>query len=213
LSLGAVSVASAEARRYVSDELTIAVRSGQSFQHKILRFLPSGTVVTELEVNPESGYSRVRMPDGEEGWARSEELSSEPGARARLEQALERMQTLREERAEARAQAESLSGELAALREVELGLREELGEVGRSLETLRETAAEPLRLAEQNRALQAEVGELTERVRVLQTENAGLRDRSLKEWFALGAGILVVGLALGLVLPMIPWRRRRWDFH
>ena len=48
-----VGTATAETR-YVSDELQITLRSGQSTQHQILRMIPSGTPLEVLETNEDT---------------------------------------------------------------------------------------------------------------------------------------------------------------
>ena len=50
----------AQSAQWVTDELSVTMRSGKSNQHKIIKFLTSGTSATVLEVDEETGYSLVR---------------------------------------------------------------------------------------------------------------------------------------------------------
>jgi len=52
---------------WVSDEFEIMLRTGPSTGNAIQRMLRSGTEVEVLQRDPDSGYSRVRAPDGTEG--------------------------------------------------------------------------------------------------------------------------------------------------
>ena len=72
------NAAGAETIRYVVDDLTIPVRTGTSTRHKILRFVESGTRLEVLEVAEAEGYTRVRTPDGTEGWGRADFLAPSP---------------------------------------------------------------------------------------------------------------------------------------
>ncbi|MFA5685710.1 MAG: TIGR04211 family SH3 domain-containing protein, partial [Lysobacteraceae bacterium] len=70
--------------RYASDELEIALRSGTSTQHRILRMIPSGTALQVLQHDEASGYTKVRAPSGTEGWVLTRLLMTTPSARDRL---------------------------------------------------------------------------------------------------------------------------------
>ena len=78
------TVTRAATTRYVTDNLEITLRSGQSTKHQILRMLKSGTKLDILETNPKSGYSRVRTAQGLEGWVLTRYLVNVAGARERL---------------------------------------------------------------------------------------------------------------------------------
>jgi SH3 domain protein len=51
----------AQQTQWVTDDLSITMRSGKSNQHKIVKFLTSGTKATVLKVDQETGYSLVRV--------------------------------------------------------------------------------------------------------------------------------------------------------
>ena len=70
--------------RYVTDQLEITMRSGTSTQNSIVRMLRSGTAIEVIETDDESGYSRVRMSSGTEGWVLTRFLMTEPSSREQL---------------------------------------------------------------------------------------------------------------------------------
>jgi SH3 domain protein len=45
----------------------------------------------------------------------------------------------------------------------------------------------------------------------LMTQNAALASRANREWFMLGAAVLVAGIVLGLIIPSLR-RKRRTDW-
>ena len=55
--------------RYISDRLTVPLRSGPTNGHRILhRGLPAGTKLEVLEEDADSNYVRIRTARGTEGW-------------------------------------------------------------------------------------------------------------------------------------------------
>ena len=74
---------------------------------------------------------------------------------------------------------------------------------------LQEAAGQVATLTEQNQQLDQQVQTLQAQVDGLREEAARLRNDERQRWFITGAGVLVVGLVLGLVLPLLRGRRRR----
>lgn len=211
LLLAAAGGAVAETTRWVADDLKVAVRSGPSLQHRIFRFVESGTPMAVLAQDEETGYSQVRTPDGTEGWMLTEQLMDRRGARERLEQAEGRIQSLEDQRGQLRERVAGLEAELKALQGEKAGVDEALARSRGELAELRQVAAEPIAVAEENQGLKQALADEQEKTRLLVEEVRTLRDRSLKEWFLIGAGVSLGSLFLGLVIPRIRWRRRGWD--
>lgn len=182
-------------------------------QHKILKLVPSGTRVEVLEVSEEDGYTRIRIPEGGEGWVLSRYLMDAPGAKdqlARAERRIERLDTQAQARqTELDETKQALAQHRARVEELEA----DNGALTTEVEHLRAVAAEPIRLSDENSALKGQLTDAQARIGTLEQENRELRGNSLKIWFALGAGVSIGSLILGIVLTRIPWRRNRWDFH
>jgi SH3 domain protein len=194
--------------RYVSDRLEITLRTGTSTQHSIMRMLPSGMRLEVLESDPGSGYARVRTPDGTEGWVLARYLMEQPAARDRLAAATERAASLELRVADLAAQVEALSGERDALQAQRDGLESELNEVRSELERIRRVSASAVELDSANRELRTRVAAAEQDGTLLRAEIAELKRNTQRDWFMAGAGVLLLGLVLGLVLPRIRWRRR-----
>lgn len=193
--------------KYVSDELKITLRTGQGSQYQILKTLPSGTRLTVLETG-EEGYSLVRTKDDVEGWVLSRFLIDQPIARDQLAAArkkLERIQTqnsqLKQDQAELKTQNTSLNTELEQLKNKQ-------NSTGQELEKLKQVAAKPILLEKQNQELKQQNVSLEKEFQLVQQENQVLRDRANRDWFIAGAGVLLGGILLGLLIPKIRLRKK-----
>ena len=69
-------------------------------------------------------------------------------------------------------------------------------------------SANAIKLEKENKQLRVKVIELKAQVVDLDAINADLADSSTREWFVYGAGVLVSGMLLGLVLLRLSARRK-----
>jgi len=198
--------------RYVTDRLSITLRAGPGTQYRILRTLPSGTRLAVLESDPESGWSRVRLESGLEGWVLTRYLMREPAARERLARAEAQAAKARERAAALAERIQALEAERDAARREAGAHKARADKAERELARIRRVSADALRLAEEHQRLKRRVLDLERELRLAQEENDALRDRTARDWFMVGAGVLLAGIVVGLVLPRIRWRRRSsWD--
>ena len=211
LMLGLVNTAQAETTRWVADDLKVAVRSGPSTKHRILRFIESGTPMAVLAQDDEVGYTQVRTPDGTEGWMLTEQLMDRRGARDRLQRAQERIESLQAERDASRESIAGLEADIGRLAETKTELEARVEGLKAELAELQQVAAEPIAVSQENETLRQALAEEQLKVQTLGKEVISLRDQSLKEWFLIGAGVSLGSLFLGLIIPRIRWRRRGWD--
>lgn len=208
MMLIATGIALAQGPRYVTDELTFALRTGKSTQHKILRMLPTGLHVTVLE-DSDDGYSRIRTPDGGEGWILSRYLTQDPSAKEQLDALRERYEQLRTEKENLNTQFASIDDSRKQFKAQNSDLHAEIGTLRKELETLRRTAARPMELSRQNAVLLKQLEQNKKEVQQLRFDNMILKEQSNRNWFLAGTGVTLGSLFLGLVIPRIPWRKRR----
>ena len=197
-----------DSARWVTDEFEVTMRTGQSTRQSIVRMLASGARVELLGSDPESGYSRVRTRNGTEGWVLSRYLVRSPPARvtlpdtmARLEKADTRRREIEQQLATLKQERDQLQRELASTQQSGDGLQRELSEI-------RELSANAIELDGQNQRLRKRLLEQEQAIGELQGNNQRLASRSNREWFVVGAGVLIVGMLVGLILPRIRWRRK-----
>lgn len=70
--------------RYISDETAVTLREDKGMSAPVAALLKSGAKVQLLENDADSGYSRVKVAPGRDGWVLTRYLSTEPAARERL---------------------------------------------------------------------------------------------------------------------------------
>ena len=209
--LGIALTAQAETR-YVSDELEIAMRSGTSTQHRILRMVPSGTALQVLQHDEASGYSRVRTPSGAEGWVLTRYLMNTPAARERLAATEKKMAELELQTRERMAKLSDRDREFLNVSQ-ELGqVKDENLKLSKQLADIQRTASSALAIDAENKDLKSRLMQMEREQETLRQENQALRDRTARDWFMIGAGGVVLGIILGLILPRIRVRKRSsWD--
>jgi len=207
--------------KYVIDQIVITLRSGQSNQHQILRTLPSGTKMEVLETADK--YSRVRLADGTEGWVLNQYITSTPIAKHRLAAAQKKLAKLEAENARLLAEFEAknakLKEELAATSSKEgslskqyAALKKQDEKLNEELNRLRRVAAKPLQLENENTRLKKQLLELENEHELVQQENQMLRDSAEREWFLTGAGVIILGIILGLIAPSLrPRKKSSWS--
>jgi len=78
---------------YVSDLAEIAIRSGQGVDHKIIAMIKSGQQVEVLETDDQ--WTKIRLPDGKEGWVTNRFLSSKLPCIIELEELKKKYETLK----------------------------------------------------------------------------------------------------------------------
>lgn len=191
---------SAKDVRYVSDQLTIPMRSGTTINHKILKFLDSGSQVIVLDTAEEDAYFQVALPDDDKiGWVDASLLMKEPSAR-------EQLLAVNKKNEDLRARQDELKKQIAELKVTEAKLME----VQNTLAELRKSAAQPILIAEENIKLKKSLDEEQSKNESLVAENIFLSDKNIRQWFLIGGGVSIGSLILGLLITRISWKRDRW---
>lgn len=212
LLLAILSVISAHAgqARYITDDLSIPMRSGVTLQHKIVKMLRSGTQVEVLEGN--SDNTKIRF-QGIEGWVLTRFLENIPPAGIRLEQAEQKVATLELENTRLKAEIKAIGEQRGQTENTYQKLKDDNQYLRANFENLRQTAANVIDIAKQNEQLKKQLIEI-ERIRqALQQQNTVLQDRTARDWFMIGAAVALASLIVSLLIPkIIRWRRRsQWD--
>jgi SH3 domain protein len=196
---------------YISDQLEVTLRSGKSTSHSILRMLRSGTPVEVLEKDKESGYSLVRA-QGKEGWVLSRYLMKGPVPRDQLVAAEKKLAELELENRKLMTAMQSLKSEKGEIEKANSSMDADYRKVSQELAEIKRTASSALVIDSENKDLKSRLVALERNLQTLQQENESLKDRTARDWFMLGAGVLLIGILVGLVIPRIRWRKKSsWD--
>lgn len=201
------------ATQYVTDQLTITLRSGQDSNFRVLKALPTGTEVEVLSENPDTGYSRIRAPDGTEGYSLTRYLSTEPPAQTKLAGMREEIENLRQELEE--KPKDDLEQELTNLRSEYQSLKLQYDtlefenvQLSQRIEAVKDNASNVISLMDERDEALQRANRLSTELDELQVRNTQLENQSDKKWFMAGAAVLVLGVLVGLLLPKVGVRRR-----
>ena len=208
--LFSVTALSAKNVQYVSDELTIPMRSGTTNAHKILKFLNSGEALEIIEVSDDEKHALVTpVADGSKtGWVETNLLMATKSARVRLELASKKIQTLKEKQAEIKKQLTESQSENSKLENIQGQLESKIKSLQSTLTRLRKNASDPIRIAEENEQLIEQLAIAKQQAEDLTQENIILGDHNIKQWFMIGAAVSIGSLILGIVLTRIRWKKK-----
>jgi len=189
LSICAFNVSAAT--RYVSDQLFTYMHSGASAQFRIIGSVNAGTVIRLIEHNKNSGYSKVVDPKGRSGWIDTKFITQTVPAMLRLPQV-----------------EKSLSA-----------AQNELKSIGdknkQSLDSKQQSLSEQIKTNDQ---LLIQRQQLLDKIKALQSNHNALQTRLANQseevemqWLIRGAGIIILGIFIGLVVPHLPRRKKKND--
>ena len=205
--------------QYITDELRVSIREGQGNQHKSLKVLTSGTAVTILE-ETETGYTKVSLEDGTEGWVRSQYLSEEPVAadrllktQSRLESVEKKLKTTRKQLKDLKKEQKQLKSELTTTRANLDKITSEFTDLQRIAKNPKKAHDEKLRMEEQNTQLRTDLEQIRAELDLVKQRSQIVQDRSQRNWFLAGAGVVILGMLIGLIIPKLRFQKKaRWDF-
>ena len=193
---------------YITEKLEIPVRSGESREYRIIRYLQAGAQVEMLQTY-ESGYTKIRDERGREGFVLGRYLVDRApsfviAGRLETEVAKQRETIKRLEQ-----DIEALTAQNKSSNESIRMAKDQLAEKEVELKEFLATAGDSITLRNRLVALETERQVLLADNETLRAEKLAARDDSFKSWFALGAITLAVGWFVGLLMPRV--RRSRID--
>ncbi|WP_045224824.1 TIGR04211 family SH3 domain-containing protein [Methyloterricola oryzae] len=197
---------------YVTDQLEVQLRTGQSLQHKIVKMVPSGSPVNLLQGETPQGYSLVALETGERGWILSRYLTTTPPARIQAEDSIRKAEVLEAENRNLKTQIAGLTAGKDAADRSNQDLSSETERLNSEIISIRQASANALQIQEERDQLQQKVINLERELETNRREMKALDDSNKQDWFLIGAGVLFGGIALGVILPRLSWRKRSsWD--
>ncbi|AUU87699.1 MULTISPECIES: TIGR04211 family SH3 domain-containing protein [Enterobacteriaceae] len=190
-ALSVSTLAHAEEKRYVSDELNTWVRSGPGDNYRLVGTVNAGEEVVLLQTNEASNYAQVRDSSGRTAWIPLKELNTQPSLRTRVPELENQVKTLTDKlnnidntwnqrTADMQQKVAGSDGVINSLKEENQKLKNEL------IVAQKKVNAANLQLDDKQRTI-------------------------IMQWFMYGGGVLGAGLFLGLVLPHLIPRRKRKD--
>lgn len=200
------------ATRYISDQVHVPLRVGDSAKHRIIhRGLPSGEKLELLKNNEKSGYSLVRTEANVEGWLPSHYLVSKPVAKLKLAKAVEKIKSLSNSNAGLKKQLQELRAQSNESTASAKAVAQKNAALASELEDIQRVSGNALKLDQDNRVLLQENQKLSNDVDVLRTDNTRLRENKENEFFLNGAFAVLIGVMIALMVPrMLPKKSSDW---
>lgn len=196
---------------YISDALTVPLRSGPSTSYRILhRGLPSGTQLEVLARDEDSGFAQIRTNRGTEGWIPQQYLVNEPIARDRLVTANAKIRDLTSTVEKLRGQLRSISQGKGEADQSNSSLKRQVGALQIELVEIKRISAGALEQHETNKQLTGLNERLRDEVEELVFNIAALEDNVQQRWLLIGGGLVLGGLVLGAAIKARP-RRSAWS--
>ncbi|MBU26073.1 MAG: hypothetical protein CMD99_08605 [Gammaproteobacteria bacterium] len=193
---------------YITEKLEIPVRSGESRDHRIIRYLQAGAQIEILKTY-ESGYSKIKDERGREGFVLGRYLVDQAPSFVIADlleaQVTEQKKTIRRLRQDVNALTSQNQSAGATVEEIKERLTRKEAEFNEFLAT----AGDSITLRERLLTLETERQILLSNNETLRAEKLVVGDDSSKTWFALGALTLAAGWLVGLLMPRI--RKSRVD--
>jgi SH3 domain protein len=191
---------------YVSDTALEAVlRKGPGTGNQIISMVPAGTRINL--VGEEDKWAEVNLQDGRTGWMLKKYISDQPPWRITAEKLASENKALQAQMAQMTRGKQDLSNETARLKKDLETTQRELLSLRHEHQTLREGAAAYLGLKNSFDKLTADANQVREQLTEAQQGYENLRSSTNIHWFLSGAGVLVLGWLLGLIMARTKRRR------
>ncbi len=202
-----VIFSAAAEKRYVSDKLTITLRSGPGDEFRILKMLKSGTHLQFMESTEDSKYSKVTTDKGIEGWAQTRFLLLEPIAFEKLILTQRELDKTNTDLTELKTKYAETKKQLAESKRSGSGLSKDKQQQAKELAHIKKVSANAINLDKKNKELMEQGVELKITVDTLKAENERLQSSKDLNYILLGGFLILLGLFLGWLLPKISGKR------
>jgi SH3 domain protein len=183
---------------YITDDIRVMLRSDAGMDRRIIAMPKSGTRVEVLE-GRENGWSKVRLPDQNEGWLLTRYLNPELPSKEVIAKVKGENEVLRQ-------QAKTMVEENVRLKRERKDLERALskqtkaaGTLRKSYETLKSGSSEYLSLKASYDKVSKDLVTRTKRQAELEEELRAFQESQTLRWFVAGAAVLFVGLIIGFM--------------
>ncbi len=189
-------IAQAETR-YISGVIEITLRTGPGTDHRVLEMVKTGQEVTILSTDNQD-WTLVEMPSGKQGWVMSRFITTEkphtvalPDTSEQNEKLSRQVTELLEENKNLKLDYKRVQGEIADTRKA-------LTSLNRSYETLKQETDEMVGIKAKYNESAANLTKQNKRNNEMKIELDKLRSYQNIKLFLSGAGVLLIGILLGL---------------
>ncbi len=195
--------------RYITDQTHITLRAGEGTDHKIERMLPAGEKVELLSTNPGTGYSRIRDSKGKIGFVLTRQLMESPSAGERVAKAEAEYSEMKQRLEQVTRQYQELQQKHKQLADKFSGLKSSNSSMDSELKEIKEISADALRISEERKELRKQLASQTWELENTKQELRELKNAQSQYWFMVGAGVTILGIIIGMILPRLQTNNRK----
>jgi len=209
ISLSCFSLPAVSQTLYVSDQLTVPMRSGASSQYRIVKFISSGTSLKVLGQSEDGKYYHVETLKGKKGWVEKKHVMTQPSARKRIVDLKKKFSNINQTVVDFETKIAQLKKANSLLENQYKSLEGEKQRIESDYEELKVTASSSVALSRKGKQLQRDLDQALASEAMLEKENQNLQNNVMQDWFLIGGGVSMGSLLLGLLLTRINWKRKR----
>lgn len=198
---------------YVSDQVFVPLRTGQSTGHRIRMNLKTGQPLTVMEQSDDAQWVRVVTEGGTDGWVQSQYLSKELPAQLQLASVLEKNRRLEEQLGQLRQQNRDLEQNNKSLTQNVSSESQSRDALTQELEKIKQVSANAIALDRQNQELTTQNTRLATEKEKLARENAQLKDDQRLEFMLYSAGLVLLGIVLAIIVPALKPKKRQSEWR
>ncbi|NOQ63979.1 MAG: TIGR04211 family SH3 domain-containing protein [Methyloprofundus sp.] len=194
--------------------MKFTLRSGESSTHKIIRMLGTGTKLSLLGVDKDTGYSHVQTSSGVAGYIPTRFTLNKPIGRWYLDKANKQVETLKAENVKIKTTLTDLQQNNSSAVSSNTNLTQERDQLRLDLTELQQTASNAIQLQRQRNELQERVVNVERELQQIKRAKQALEDSTSQDWFLYGGILSFLGILFGLLIPKISWHRKsqgNWD--
>ena len=193
---------------YITEKLEIPVRSGESRDYRIIRYLEGGTEIEILQTF-DSGYTKIKDKKGREGFVLGRYLEKTLPSFLLASRLEAQVAKYKETTRQLRKNIKILTAQGKSSEQSVKDIKHQLDAKEVELSDFLSRAGDSTALRNRLFALETERQALISDNETLLAEKLAIVDDSSKTWFALGAFIIAFGWFIGMLMPRM--RKSRVD--
>jgi SH3 domain protein len=159
-----------------------------------------------LQIDEAAGFSEVRTANGTQGWMRSQYLVAEPIAKTRLAAAQREVASLRGQRLFQAQRVDELASTAREQADLNSASDSRIAELESELSEIRRISVNAINAHEENLASLETIARLRDEIDDLANDRNRLQDNSENQGILIGAGLLLLGLLVGVIIKARPLR-------
>lgn len=186
---------------YVSDVQFVAIRQGQDNNSPAVeRGIKSGTPLQVLEKS--NGYTKVKTPSGNVGWVADYFLSDDQVTREQVIQLQEQLTKLSQSKVDLNKQYDESQQNVAALTTQVSNLEKDKAQLTQQLASMKALTDKAKTIVEKNDNVAYQIDTLKQQLAAAKAQAKDKGDSNQQKWFAIGAGTLIGGVLIGILIPL-----------